>query len=53
VQVLEAGHVAAHDDEVHALGVLDVEVAHGRPRRSTIRKASANALARRARARAS
>ena len=29
VQVLEAGHVAAHDDEVHALGVLDVEVAHG------------------------
>ena len=31
VQVLEAGHVAAHDDEVHALGVLDVEVAHGLP----------------------
>ena len=29
MQVLEAGHVAAHDDEVHALGVLDVEVAHG------------------------
>ena len=29
VQVLEAGHVAPHDDEVHALGVLDVEVAHG------------------------
>ena len=31
MQVLEAGHVAAHDDEVHALGVLDVEVAHGLP----------------------
>ncbi len=30
VQVLEAGHVAAHDDQVHALGVLDVEVADGR-----------------------
>jgi hypothetical protein len=29
VQVLEAGQVAPHDDHVHALGVLDVEVAHG------------------------
>ena len=27
--MLEAGQVAAHDDDVHALGVLDVEVAHG------------------------
>ena len=29
VQVLEAGQVAADDDEVHPLLVLDVEVAHG------------------------
>ena len=49
VQVLEAGQVAAGDDQVHALRVLDVEVAHrlaalvddpegeplGRPRRSS------------------
>jgi hypothetical protein len=31
VQVLKARHVAPHDDEVHAPGVLDVEVAHGAP----------------------
>ena len=29
VQVLEAVAVAAHDDQVHAAGVLDLEVAHG------------------------
>ena len=28
MQVLEAAEVAAGDDQVHALGVLDVEVAH-------------------------
>ncbi len=31
VDVLEAGQVAAHDDHVHALGVLDVEVLDGVP----------------------
>jgi hypothetical protein len=29
VQVLEVDHVAAHDDQVQPLGVLDVEVADG------------------------
>ena len=29
MQVLEAGQVAAHDDQVHAALVLDVVVAHG------------------------
>jgi hypothetical protein len=29
VQVLEAGRVAPHQDQVHALLVLDLEVAHG------------------------
>ena len=29
VQVLEVDQVAAHDDQVQPLGVLDVEVAHG------------------------
>jgi hypothetical protein len=29
VQVLKAGQVSPDDDQVHALGVLDLEVAHG------------------------
>ena len=41
VQVLEAGEVAADDDQVHAPLVLDVEVAHGRAVASTMRKRSA------------
>src|SRR4051794_2147090 len=31
MEVLEARQVAAGEDHVHALGVLDVEVAHGVP----------------------